>query len=253
MSATYTLTFSECVENHKGMEMIGKKSDHGFTFEDLYRVKEHYEGKGKKCEMFCLNDFLPDEIKDDEKLDEAYILVIRKALENDKKLFDEQKVLEMDTKAFMRGRVVNKAARWNLCFADISQEPEYEIGKGRLVNFDDVPLLKEVREQLAVILGMRLYCEGNYYYDVNKCYIGEHGDGERKYVVGLRLGASFYLNFRWFQRSVPISDFFKLVLNSGDMYMMSEKATGNDWLKKIVPTLRHSACSDASFSKVDNK
>lgn len=33
----------------------------------------------------------------------------------------------------------------------------------------------------------------------------------------------------------------KLNLHNGDMYIMSEKATGNDWKKRNTPTLRHSA------------
>ena len=36
----------------------------------------------------------------------------------------------------------------------------------------------------------------------------------------------------------------KMVLNDGDMYVMSEKAVGFDWLKKTVPTLRHASGTD---------
>lgn len=31
----------------------------------------------------------------------------------------------------------------------------------------------------------------------------------------------------------------KFELHDGDMYMMSEKAVGFDWLQKIKPTVRH--------------
>jgi hypothetical protein len=30
-------------------------------------------------------------------------------------------------------------------------------------------------------------------------------------------------------------------LHHGDIYVMDEKATGNDWKKKLIPTLRHAA------------
>ncbi len=33
-------------------------------------------------------------------------------------------------KAFMRGRVVNKKARWNNCYADFDQQPDYENRRG---------------------------------------------------------------------------------------------------------------------------
>jgi hypothetical protein len=36
----------------------------------------------------------------------------------------------------------------------------------------------------------------------------------------------------------------KLVLGDGDMYVMSEKAVGFDWLKKKIPTLRHATGCD---------
>ena len=88
-----------------------------------------------------------------------------------------------------------------------------------------------------------LACEGNYYYDVSKCGIGFHGDGERKRVVGLRLGASIPLHYQWFQKSVPIGQRYIVELEHGDLYIMSEKAVGTDWLFRSKLTLRHAAGS----------
>lgn len=48
-------------------------------------------------------------------------------------LFEELVKLDWDSKAFMYGRVVNKYARHNLCFADEPQDPSYEEGKGRVI------------------------------------------------------------------------------------------------------------------------
>jgi hypothetical protein len=31
------------------------------------------------------------------------------------------------------------------------------------------------------------------------------------------------------------------MLNDGDMYIMSDKAVGNDWKRSAIPTLRHCA------------
>jgi hypothetical protein len=31
------------------------------------------------------------------------------------------------------------------------------------------------------------------------------------------------------------------MLNHGDLYVMSEKAVGQDWKRKVIPTLRHAA------------
>ena len=53
-------------------------------------------------------------------------------------LFEEQRALTYDRQALMYGRVVNKKARWNLCFDDHPQEPDYAAGKGRIVSFATV-------------------------------------------------------------------------------------------------------------------
>ncbi len=49
--------------------------------------------------------------------------------------------LEWYKKAFMYGRVVNKHARHNLCFDDVSQKSDFENGKGSVINFEILPIL----------------------------------------------------------------------------------------------------------------
>ena len=102
---------------------------------------------------------------------------------------------------------MNKHARFNLCFANEKQDAKYEDGLGTIIAYRDVPLLSKIRDTLPEFAGEKakeLACEGNYYYDVAKCGIGFHGDGERKRVVGLRLGASIPLHYQWFQNSTPL-------------------------------------------------
>jgi hypothetical protein len=82
--------------------------------------------------------------------------------------------------------------------------------------------------------------EANYYYDISQCGIGFHGDGERRKVFAVRMGETMPIYFKWFQNSQPVGEPFEVVLNDGNMYIMSEKAVGFDWLKKKIPTLRHS-------------
>ena len=122
-----------------------------------------------------------------------------------RELFEELAKLDWDRKALMYGRVVNKHARHNLCFDDEGQEPDYENGKGRVVAYKDVPLLRELRLALGKYLkeGETLAGEGNYYYDVDKCGIGFHGDAERKKVVAIRLcnGKCYPIEYQWFLKS----------------------------------------------------
>ena len=86
-----------------------------------------------------------------------------------------------------------------------------------------------------------MVAEGNYYFDVAKCGIGFHGDAERKKVIALRLGQSIPLHFQWFHKWLPLGERCKLMLNEGDVYMMSQKATGWDWKKYSICSLRHAA------------
>lgn len=183
------------------------------------------------------------------KLERAAVLVIRNGVEalisgTVDELFEEQIALEWDTRAFMYGRVVNKHARHNLCYGDENQVSKYEEGKGTIVAWDDIPLTKELRVNIPRFLGEKarnMQGEGNLYYDARKCGIGYHGDSERRLVVAVRLGADVPLVYQWFYKLKPIGEKIELQLRHGDVYIMSEKATGNDWKKKIIPTLRHAA------------
>lgn len=52
------------------------------------------------------------------------------------------------------------------------------------------------------------------------------------------------LHYNWFKNGIPIGKTAKFIINSGDIYVMNEKATGNDWKKKSLYTLRHAAGQD---------
>lgn len=250
---TISLTFGDVAENHKGMQKIGKIADDGFNLQDLNDIMNVFKSKGCDCNIIHLHDFLLDEnLRGHNK---AYILIIKNAVNvllNDingpQSLYTEQDNLTKDTKAYMYGRVVNKHARHNLCFSDEHQEPVYEEGKGRVYAFNEVPLLNRIRMKLGEFIGEKgtnLQAEGNYYYDINKCGIGYHGDTERKKVIAIRLGATIPLCYVWFHDNKPISQvFFINNLEHGDMYIMSEKATGYDWKSKTKYTLRHAAGCD---------
>ena len=84
-------------------------------------------------------------------------------------------------------------------------------------------------------------CEPKHYYDTSKCGINFHGDSERKKVIACSLGESRPIHWQWYSNSKPIGDRIKFTINSGDMYIMSEKTTGYDWKKSSKKTLRHAA------------
>lgn len=241
--STITITYGEVCENHAGMQKVGSESKEGLEFDNLKQAQIYFEEKGYSCQMIHLNDLLPEGIEGED----AWILIVRKganALGDADKFLKEQESLDWDTKAKMRGRVVNKRARWNLCYAPKAQDPDYPAGKGRIVAFEDVKELEKIRKRLNDCFGDKaknLNAEGNLYYDVDKCGINFHGDAERKIVIAVRLGADMPLYYQWYLRSKPIGEKLTISLNHGDLYAMTTKATGSDWLRKTIPTLRHAA------------
>lgn len=237
-SSTFTITFGDRAENHKGMQLIGEENKESFTVDDL----KEFQKKFSNSELIDLDP--------ESKYEPAAILIIRNGVDlflssdSTNFLFEEHNKLDHDKKAFMYGRVVNKHARYNLCFADFSQEPDYKEGKGRVINFTKLPLTKKLREVFPQLLNSKadnLVAEGNYYYDINKCFIGWHGDTERKIVIAVRLGASFPLSYQWYLQNKPVGERINLLLNHGDIYIMSGKAVGFDWKSRSKYTLRHAA------------
>lgn len=133
--STITITFGDQAENHRGMQKIGKIQERGYDKEELLLAKSVFEKRGYVCELVNLNDHL------EEAADEAFVLVIKRGVEallassdySSKDLFEELVNLEWDSKILNYGKVMNKRARYNLCFGNESQEPLYEQGKGRII------------------------------------------------------------------------------------------------------------------------
>lgn len=235
-----TITFSECVENHVGMQKVGTIAPEGYSIEHLYTIYHNYSQKGFTCLYHDLSF----------NGNSAGLLIIKQFVQTSTminsnflaELKDEQLKLNYDKQAIMKGKLVNKLARHNLCFADFTQVPQLEIGKGTIYNFSDLPYLNYTRALINIMVNDHLLAESNLYYDVKNCGIGYHGDTERRKVVGLRLGSSIPLSFIWFKDYKPVTIPYVInTLEDGDLYIMSNKATGYDWMRPSIFTLRHAA------------
>lgn len=248
-SSTITLTFGDQAENHSGMQQIGEMVDEGFGFnlDDLQAIKSRFEACGITCVLYDLGS-------------DAHVLVLEQAVDmllqdlgkTKEDLFEEQASLKLDKHALMYGKVVQKHARWNLCFSEEAQEADYAQGKGTVVAYNSVPLTLHVMSKFETMFGEKakdLKGEGNYYYDVKKCGVGYHGDAERRKVVAVRLGAANPIHYQWYFQSKPVREHYVIPLDGGDMYVMSEKAVGTDWKKRKLYTLRHAVGPD-QFTKV---
>ena len=244
------ITAGEQSENHVGMQINGSGlSQNGFSVEELAKFKEILEEKGIDSEFYRLDSFLEEEEKNG--VEPAGLLFIRNAIEtltgeSAEKMLQEQLSFEWDKKYWdtRRSRVLNKRARYNVCYGEDEQKPDYENKKGTIISYLNVPILKKWKETLGFIFGEKatqLEVEGNLYYDTKKCGIGFHGDSERKKVIACSLGETRPIHWQWFHKSKPIGPRIKFELHNGDMYIMSEKTTGFDWKLRSKKTLRHAA------------
>ena len=253
----WSITICESGENHTGMQVIGEKADQGFTIEELQEANRRFQDAGAKTIYYDLKQLGLDE--DHERFDRAEnagILVIKNAVEilggNKVEFRKAMKAIDCDKEYFdvRRGKKLNKRARHNVCFAYMSQEPDIDNKKGRIVNIKSQKQLKNVINNLYLYLGEKargLIAELNHYYDVSKCGIGFHGDTERRIVICVRLGASFPMNYYWYENSKRVGKRIEIPgLEEGDIYIMSDKAGGWDWKlrRNRRLTLRHAAgCS----------
>ena len=108
--------------------------------------------------------------------------------------------------------------------------------------FSDLPWLSKLRSSIGVWTekvdpvgkkGTGLLAEGNWYKEHDtKCQIGWHGDSERRIVICLCLGKSSNLLYAWRRPNSSANEAIRtLSLHHGDIYIMSSKATGTDWLR----------------------
>lgn len=190
-ASTITLTFcdqGEALVDAVCTHTIGQLADDGFSVAEL---KTLYRSLPVEAEYIDLAAGNPVEHP------EAGILIIRGGCDwllgdgSTDALYTALVQLDWDKKMKSYGTVKNKNTRYNLCFSDFDQEPNYDIGYGRVIDFRHIPLLDQLRERLFELVGQKawcLQCEGNYYHDVATCSIGLHGDGERRRVIGVRFG-----------------------------------------------------------------
>lgn len=265
-----SVTFADCGENEPGMQILGKPTKKPVTPEMLEAMKKQFE-LGEidgvcqlgEAELYDLNAKLGP---DAPKAEKAAVLVLRNFADvilgegTKEKLMHEIQSMRVngktDRKAKMRGSVKNKNARHNNVIAWTRQEPDIANGKGTVVHFDEYPTLKKLHNILAMWQqqDQSLIAELNYYFDVATCGIGFHGDRERNLVAGLRLGpatADMDLMFQSYFDGLAIGEMTKIPMRHGDVYFMSHKAMGRDWLCPSKVTWRHAAGSETcKYSKL---
>jgi len=271
LNEAWTITWGDVARNEVKMQPIGEAAEHGVSVARLQEIKEELEAKGIECVLIDLVDLLPEEER--EAAREAAVLVVRKGVaalsenpEGEAELLAEQQSMPIDEKAYddkYPGGVFNKKNRYNNLLGDEDQAPDYGNKKGTVVDCEAVtedgskkyPTTSKLRAVFTSLLcaAHPVVGETNKYFNAFLCGIGWHGDRERKMVAGVRLGLAadgMPLKFMWFRDSKLVGAEGRILLNAGDVYFMSEKAVGFDWLTKKELTLRHAAGAE-NYSSVD--
>ena len=120
-------------------------------------------------------------------------------------------------------------------------------------SYGHLPFLCKIRDYLVTLLGDKakeLNAEGNHY-NHSKSGIGFHGDAERKIVICLSLGKSSILRYQWRMpgSSEHTLNPIDIKVNHGDIYIMSEKATGYDWKSRSKVRVVHAAGHSSYINK----
>ena len=231
------------VENHTGNQKIGTERE-PLTRDHLNKIGRKFRELGFEAKAYKLHNLCETTLrKANGKRLRAYFLHVPKGLKafglKGKQLKKELTTIKPDKK-FLNPRtkkVQNKRARYNFNIADhhLKQSPEYHLGKGTVVSFEEMPKAKQVRDGLSAwgkeldIPNMQeLNFEANVYHSENSG-IGFHGDSERRMVIGCNMGAKRYIEFQAFQDALPTGMCISIPLRNNDMYFMCEEACGHNW------------------------
>jgi hypothetical protein len=231
-------TFAGAVEHHAGMQIGGQKRA-PLTSEELHTISAAFP----KSERRIVNVG---------GLKGADVLVVKggaAAMEgvDPAALWRSVRrlgVRGVDTKALMRGRVVNKRARFNFNVMDQAQCADYAGGRGTTYSFSRFPQLQKLRARFGALLAenriAELNAEANVYHSLNSG-IGFHGDTERGIVIGVNLGKQRRIEWQKFHRSLPVGERTVLKLEHGDCYFMTGLCAGTNWKRSSIETIRHRA------------
>lgn len=145
----------------------------------------------------------------------------------------------------MYGKVCDSHSRHLLYIGNTASAPNREESKHTVLPWEDEPELRGIRDWMRSSIGqcdeISVGCVLKYP-NIERCGISWHGDGDRKKTALFRLGPNSErhpLHFAWFHRHDIVSPVISVELKHGDFIMYSAKATGADFKKSSIPTVRH--------------
>ena len=260
-----TATLCSPRENMHSMRKLYESADNGITPDRLRELCSLACQRGILAHWVDLRDGVasvpvPSTAAGNVQWPEAHVLILKNAIgpfldmpadEARQLVYEELTSIRYDTKMWMarQNKALNAHARYTSVVADCERDSTMEIdGRGVINHFSSTPTFDKLRHAIGAFLGCEtpLISEVNRYSDVKTAGIGWHGDAERALWSLVRLGPATHqmpLMLQWFHKSNPFGEIMQLDLAWGDVVFFTNLATGFNFGKPSLLTLRHAAGS----------
>lgn len=232
------LTFCETAKHGKDMQSIGTICDSGFTNEHLLWYNNNLN-QPDNVKIYNVKDSLPSTLY---QIPDCYVLVIKGYFKDQsddllRTLLTQESSdgssitgVNWDCHRIVNDKILENKLGYKLLFCDLGNSWKYPFStrekRGTIYNSRMIPSLFSVQSVLEKQLGVLSVVDATYYYNINDCFTPLHQVKDRKKFVGLGLGATVPLQFKWFKDSIQCSDTTSIQIEHGDLYIISESAAG---------------------------
>ena len=171
------------------------------------------------------------------------------------RLFQEQLDLPYEGKFFDKGRTFTRRSYKTLKFGQTEVGPSGDFAQPTVVSFNSVPQLQQFLGHLDMFQDNLSSAQGIEYFVSRReqaadggmmgcaSRLGWHGDSQRR-ILSMCLGHPGILKFAWrlpgTSANLPKSH-TEIFLDHGDVYLLSEKATGSNWKKRSLLRVVHTS------------
>lgn len=235
--SSFHLLFCDVANHGDGMQKVGNICDSGFTNENLLRYYQNLTPG--KASIYNIKDCLPTTLY---QIPDCYVLVIKDYFKDQvdeiqkilstKESSDESGItgVNWDTERISGLKLLHNKLGNKLIFCELDNNWKYPFSPhqnvGTIYNTRFIPSLFSIQRELQNQLGYLPVIDGTYFYDLNECYTPFHQVKDRKKLVGLGIGETQPLQFRWFHGSTVCSDTMSIPIEHGDLYIISQSAAG---------------------------
>lgn len=252
------LMFCDIANHGHGMQQIGNICDSGFTNEHLLWMCSNINSD--KAVLYNVTSILPKTLY---QIPDSYVLVLKGFFtEQANSLYQTMLTPEGSNGSFItgvnwdnerihNGKLVSNRLGNKLLFYDLNSAWKYPLSIndkcGTIYNSKLIPTLDLFQKMLQQQVGFLPVVDATYYYNTKECFTPLHQVKDRKKIVGLGIGATMPLQFRWFHGSISCSDTMTIPIEHGDLYILSQGAAGMHKEKQTKLYLKYGIGSHPSL------